>query len=344
MMPIPLPDRSRLLRFPEGTLLNHKYVLVSPPAAMAAAAAPAGHAVPLRAAKEPARPKPQYVAPLGRGGSSVVFLASQVLFAHQVRLPAMPCSVLRAVKFYLLSPELLRRNRLQEPQTANTQNVLNEIKNLTRVDHANILKVIDAGVCERAGLPVHYLVTDYVPGPTLREVIACRRSRHRAPYGELVYRRLRADPTLIVRILDQLAAAVEYLHEQNIYHCDIAPKNIFLHLGAGCRPVLGDFTLGRQLGDWDVYDRILIGGAMRYAPLPVHRYFRRNENPREFAADAAYWDIYGFAKSARELLALAPGETYLPWKNDLMRCLGEALHPQSGVTAAALHQRIANLL
>jgi hypothetical protein len=45
----------------------------------------------------------------------------------------------------------------------------------------------------------------------------------------------------------------------------IAPKNIFIHSGETCRPILGDFTLGRQIGDWGCYGNILIGGTMRYA-------------------------------------------------------------------------------
>jgi serine/threonine protein kinase len=323
---MPIPNRSQLLRFPEGTLLNHKYLLVSPPEAAAG------------------RPKSHYVVPLGRGGSSIVFLARQVLFEQHAHVGAIPYTVLRAIKFYQLSPALVKGHSLYEAERANTQNVVNEIKNLTCVDHDNILKVIDAGTCECGGLAVNYLVTDYVPGPTLRDVIACRRSRYRQPAGELVYRWLRADPTQIVRILNQVCAAVEYLHEQSLYHCDIAPKNIFLHLGAGCRPVLGDFTLGRQLADWNECVGREIGGAMSYAPNRVHCNFGCTDGPRDFAGYAAYWDLYGFAKSALELVSLAPAGLYLPWKNDLIRCLGEALHEENGTTAAALHQRIAKLL
>ncbi len=333
----PISNRSRLLRFPEGTLINYKYVLTSPASRESANRSKTD-------SKNSAGAKSDCVAPIGHGGSSVVFLAQQAILEQSASLRTVP----RAIKFYMVSPALARKNDLDQVETANTQNVLNEIKNLTCLQHDNILKVIDTGVCEHNGMAVNYLVTEYIPGPTLRDVIACghnqQRSKRRIRDGELVYRQIRRDPALIVRILDQLCAAIEYLHAQNTYHCDIAPKNIFIHRADGCRPILGDFTLGRQIDDWDCYDRILIGGAMRYAPPPVHRHFRHEIGPREFASYAVHWDMYGFAKSALELVDLAPSSSFLPWKNALIRYLDETMIEENGVTAARLHRRIAKLL
>ena len=157
---LPMPNRSRLLRFPEGTVINHRYLLVSPGdknaggSGVRAAASAKGAEVSLESAEEPPSSCPQrsyaagsYVAPLGHGGSSVVFLARQVVFGAHSR----PQSVPRAVKFYLLSPTLARHCDPRQQQAANIRNLSNEIENLTSVHHANILKVIDTGVCVRGG-------------------------------------------------------------------------------------------------------------------------------------------------------------------------------------------------
>ena len=362
----PMPSRSRLLRFPEGTLLNNTYMLVSPGHQRGTASRTAGGAngpgVEAESAEDPPSSGPQrryppnrYVEPLGQGGSSVVFLARQVVFAPDTG----PRSVARAVKFYLLSPTLARRTDPRSMEAANTRSMQNEIEHLTSVQHANVLKVIDAGVCTRGSAAVNYLVTEYVPGPTLADVLDCGTAALatslRKRRGEAAYRQLRRSPTQILQILEQLAGAIEHLHGQNIYHCDIAPKNIFIHPPekyiAGYRPVLGDFALGwrpgRQPEPRDGFSRIALGGAMRYAP-PSHHQLRRTGDGtgglREFSACAAYWDIYGFAKSALELVNLVPVDSASPWQHALMRYLREALVEENGVTAERLHKRIAKLL
>jgi serine/threonine protein kinase len=296
-------------------------------------------------------PPNRYVEPLGQGGSSVVFLARQVVFAPDTG----PRSVARAVKFYLLSPTLARRTDPRSMQAANTRSMQNEIEHLTSVQHANVLKVIDAGLCTRGSVAVNYLVTEYVPGPTLADVLDCGTATPatslRKQRGEVVYRQIRRSPTLILQLLEQLCGAIEHLHGQNIYHCDIAPKNIFIHppeeYTAKYRPILGDFALGWQPGRREGTSSVALGGTMRYAP-PSHHQLRRTADSagglREFSAYAAYWDIYGFAKSALELVNLAPADGNSPWKHALIRYLREALVEENGVTAERLHRRLARML
>jgi hypothetical protein len=54
--------------------------------------------------------------------------------------------------------------------------------------------------------------------------------------------------------------------------------------------------------------------------------------------------MFGFAKSALELVDLVPSRVFLPWKNALVRYLGETLVEEDAVTASRLHKRIAKLL
>lgn len=356
----PTPNRSRLLRFPEGTLINHKYLLVSPGdhdtgasrvdaggSTRGAEIGPDSPEEPPSSCSQRRHARTGCVAPLGQGGSSVVFLARQVLFdAHSG-----PQCVTRAVKFYLLSPTLARHCEPRRLQTANAQSLHNEVETLTSVQHANILKVIDTGVCERGGTAINYLVTEYVPGPTLAEIIACgtggRGARQPTCAGVLAYRQIRRDPTLVVRILGQLCGAIEHLHGQGIYHCDIAPKNVLVHPAAGYRPILGDFALGWRPDRPGCCERPPLSGALRYAP-PARQQLPRSSpgaaDRREFTAYAAYWDVYGFAKSALELACLVPADCGSPWKNALVRYLHEAMIAKNGVTAASLHRRLSRLL
>ncbi len=308
-----IADRSRLLQLREGAFINHKYVLVSA-----------------------TRPKNEYVVPLGEGGSSVVFLAYQVLLEQEV--------IPRALKFFVLSAALAQQYEECQVQTANTQNVRNEIIHLTSLQHTNILRATDAGTCEMEEGEVDFLVTDYIPGPTLNEVIACHGAKRCTPAAESVYQQIQQQPILILRMCDQICSAIEYLHSREIYHRDIAPKNILIHSQEGCRPILGDFTLGRQIHAGQGCDRTQLGGDMAYAPPAVHRHADHTLSAHQYQQLAQYWDIYGFAKSMLELDQLLSPNTDVAWRQPLRHYLRQAMKEEQAVSATALHRTIGSLI
>jgi putative ABC transport system permease protein len=112
--------------------------------------------------------------------------------------------------------------------------LLKEIVNTNRLQHPNILPVLDAG--EVDGSP--YYVMPHVRGGSLRDAVA----RHE---------RLSIARTLA--ILAGLAAALDDAHTQGVLHCDVKPANILL---AGDHPWLIDFGVARVIqtevftGDW----------------------------------------------------------------------------------------------
>ena len=89
--------------------------------------------------------------------------------------------------------------------------------------HANVVKLIRAG--EHAGLP--YLVLEYVADGTLADRLTG------TPWT----------PVAAVRLVSELAAAVQFAHDRGIIHRDLKPANILFD---GPTPKLTDFGLSKS--------------------------------------------------------------------------------------------------
>ena len=100
---------------------------------------------------------------------------------------------------------------------------------LARLDHPNIVRILNAGTAD--GLP--YLVMEWVAGETLWSQI----------------KRSTLAPREAARIGRDLARALEALHLIGIVHRDIKPENVLLAPGPNpadpCTPKLADFGLAR---------------------------------------------------------------------------------------------------
>jgi WD40 repeat protein len=101
-----------------------------------------------------------------------------------------------------------------------------EARSSGQLQHPNIVSVHEVG--EADGVP--YIVSTYVEGPTLAEVLAERRP---AP---------RDAAALVLRV----ARALHYAHSLRVIHRDIKPSNILLD--AGGQPHLADFGLAWRGG------------------------------------------------------------------------------------------------
>src|SRR5215211_4304519 len=75
--------------------------------------------------------------------------------------------------------------------------------------HPNIIDIYDVG--EDRGTP--YLVMEYVPGETLKEII-----ENEGPF----------DPDDVAILIEQVASALDYAHERGFVHRDIKPHNILV--------------------------------------------------------------------------------------------------------------------
>jgi WD40 repeat protein/tRNA A-37 threonylcarbamoyl transferase component Bud32 len=127
-------------------------------------------------------------------------------------------------------PQLDRTVALKVPRSGrladqtDVDRFLREARSVARLTHPAIVPVHDVG--EHEGVP--YLVSDFVQGMTLTDVLSARRLPAREA-AELVA---------------AIADALQYAHEQGIIHRDVKPSNILLD-GAG-RPHLMDFGLARR--------------------------------------------------------------------------------------------------
>lgn len=97
-----------------------------------------------------------------------------------------------------------------------------EIEATTRLNHANIIRIVDHSSNE--GRP--YIVTEYCHGGTIANA---------APYW-------RSDPVATLVVFEQILDAVHTAHSHGVLHRDIKPDNIFLKSAIG-PPVVGDFGL-----------------------------------------------------------------------------------------------------
>jgi DNA-binding beta-propeller fold protein YncE len=142
---------------------------------------------------------------IGEGGMGAVYKADQ---------PSIPRTVVIKVLSASFSDFPDARDRFRR-----------ELNMLTRLEHPYILPVYDFG--EVAGSP--YIVMRHMTGGSLQDRL------QRASIGR--------DEAL--RLLNQVAQALDFAHDQGIVHRDLKPANILLDDGGNA--YLGDFGLAKSI-------------------------------------------------------------------------------------------------
>ncbi len=149
---------------------------------------------------------------VGRGGMGVVYRAEQVGLARKVALKVLAPA--------LVDDEAFRARFVRESQMA------------AAIDHPNILPIYEAGQVEG----VYFLAMRYVDGTDLE-------TRLRA--GPL-------EPRDTIRILAQVASALDAASEAGLVHRDVKPANILIASSKGVEKAdhayLSDFGLTKHRG------------------------------------------------------------------------------------------------
>jgi serine/threonine-protein kinase len=131
----------------------------------------------------------EMVSKLGQGATGAVYRATQL-------------SLDRPVALKVLSPALAADETY-------IQRFLREARAVAKLNHPNIIRGIDVG---RSG-GWYYFAMEFVDGPTLAEVL-----RDRGPVEE----------PRALRIIEDIAKALEHAHRHGLIHRDVKPDNIMI--------------------------------------------------------------------------------------------------------------------
>ena len=158
---------------------------------------------------------------IGHGGMGQVFRAQHVMMGRTVAIKVLP-----------------RSKSTSESEAAFQR----EIRMLARLDHANLVRALDAGHDGK----VYYLVTELVPGLDLRLQVL--------KHGRL-------DEARAASVISQAAIGLAYAHGQGLVHRDVKPANLLvtpeghvkvLDLGLAGSTMEGESArLGRVVGTID---------------------------------------------------------------------------------------------
>jgi len=149
---------------------------------------------------------------LGAGGMGVVFEAINTWTDRRVAL-----KVLHPI--YSEDDELVAR-------------FVREARSATRIEHPNIVDVLDLGMDPRDG--ALYMIQEFLTGPTLRQ--------HMATHPRLTIAE-------ISQIMMPLLGALSAAHRAGVVHRDVKPENVVLcaYANGGCVPKLIDFGISKIL-------------------------------------------------------------------------------------------------
>ncbi len=123
----------------------------------------------------------------------------------------------REVALKVLLPSLAR-----DPVA--TERFLREARFAAQLHHPNIVAIHDVGVHD--GNP--YMSMGYEPGGTVANLIEGRE-----------------DPRFALRVVRDIASALDYAHDKGVVHRDVKPENILRRLDGSC--VLSDFGIAHAL-------------------------------------------------------------------------------------------------
>ncbi len=191
---------------------------------------------------------------VGEGAMGTVYLARDLRFGRRV-----------AIK--MVSREAI---------AGLSERFIAETRNTGRLQHPNVLPLLDAGTIEDQP----YYVTPFIEDGSLRE---------RLDQGPLPLREA-------LGVLRDMAAAIDYAHGEEILHCDIKPENVLL---AGEHAYVADFGLSRAIHieavrEWDRPPEVDIA-----AGTPA--YVSPEQARAELSLDARS-DVYSLACVAFEML------------------------------------------
>jgi serine/threonine protein kinase len=130
-------------------------------------------------------------------------------------------------------------------EPSNRLRFLRESYALSAVRHANVVRVVDFGVCEGR----LYYAMERVEGPDLKARVHSRGC---------------ASEPEVVALLTGLSGALESLDDADLVHRDLKPSNVILRDEDYANPILVDFGLAKRTFDRGVTDPLTLMGTPGY--------------------------------------------------------------------------------
>jgi Protein kinase domain len=222
---------------------------------------------------------------LGAGGMATVYLAEDLKHDRKV-----------AIK--VLKPELAA--------VLGADRFITEIKTTAALQHPNILPLFDSG---EAGGFLFY-VMPYVEGETLRAKLD---------------RETQLGVDESVKLVREVADALQYAHEHGVVHRDIKPENILLHAG---RPMVADFGIALAVS-------AAAGGRMTETGLSLGT--PHYMSPEQATAEKTITnrsDIYSLGAVLYEMLTGEPPHTGTSAQQIIMKIVTEDVAPVTKIRKA----------
>jgi eukaryotic-like serine/threonine-protein kinase len=149
---------------------------------------------------------------VGRGGMAEVYRARDIRLDRIVAIKTLRADLAR--------DQIFQARFRREAQSAASLN------------HPNIVAVYDTGEDMTTGVPVPYIVMEYVDGRTVRDLLA---DGHRLL------------PERSLEIIDGVLRALDYSHQAGIVHRDIKPGNVMVTRNGDVKVM--DFGIARAMSD-----------------------------------------------------------------------------------------------
>jgi serine/threonine-protein kinase len=164
----------------------------------------------------------RFARPLGRGGMAKVYLARDLANGRDVALK-------------VLNPEMAK--------TVGEDRFKREIRVASRLEHPNILRVLDSGQVD----DLLWFTMPYVQGEDL---------------GDLLINESSLPLPRALAITRAVGAALDYAHAQGVVHRDIKPDNILLQ---GDQVMVADFGVARAVSE--MHEKLTATGMVVGTPV-----------------------------------------------------------------------------
>ncbi len=234
-------------------------------------------------------------------------LTSEILFEKFQIIEVMKkdehAAVFLANHIYLNKKIILKVLNTQKlPDPSMVERFKREGKILAKLDHPNIIKVLDFGLSKE----YFYISFEYIEGESLRNVLKTKALTEEQKE----------------HIMIQLLKGLDYAHKNQVIHRDIKPENIFIDKNLNVK--LGDFGLALSAEDNFVTNPYSIVGTPSYMSPEQVRGAKLTPQSDIFSAGVVLFELFaGKNPFLRDNVSLTLNEIMAYNEDELMKNAGD---------------------